>query len=137
MEESIKEEIFNVGLALIAIAQADGEISRGELGLIESIVWDLDEEGENKYTGRLEEELKKKQDLKDILPRIKSEPAKALLLYETSLLVFADTELDPEEVTSINQIIDMIEFDKTLKERALKFIYAGKELVEVLQEAVS
>ena len=137
MEQNIKEEIFNVGRALIAIAQADGEVSRGELGLIESIVCDLDEDGKNTYSDRLKEELGKKQDLKEILPHIKNGPSKALLLYETSLLVFADTELDPEEVSSINQIIDMIEFEDKLKEKALKFILAGKELVETLQEAVS
>ena len=135
--ENMKEEVFNVAKALIAIAGADGEISRGELGLIESIVLDLDEEGDETYALKLKEELARKQNLKEILPHIKSGPAKALLLYEVSLLVFADTDLDPAEVTGINQIIDMIDFDRELKEKALNFILAGKEMVEVLQDAVS
>ena len=128
MQDKIKEEVFNVGRALIAIAQADGEVSRGELGLIESIVLDLDDRGENTYSLKLKDELSKKQNLKEILPHIKSAPAKALLLYEVSLLVFADTDLDPDEVSGINQIIDMIDFEPELKEKALKFILAGKEM---------
>jgi uncharacterized membrane protein YebE (DUF533 family) len=49
MDIDMKEEIFNVGRALIAMAQADGEISRGEMGLIENVIMGLDEEG-NEYT---------------------------------------------------------------------------------------
>ena len=79
MDIDMKQEIFNVGRALIAMAQADGEISRGEMGLIENVIMGLDEGG-NEYTLKMKEALSEKQSLKDIIPLVKSNPGKALLL---------------------------------------------------------
>ncbi len=136
MDNDMKQEIFNVGRALIAMAQADGEISRGEMGLIENVITGLDEEG-NEYTSKMKEILSEKQNLKDIIPLIKSNPGKALLLYQICLLVFADNKVDPKELEEIDNVFALIDLDSTFKEKAMNFVKAGQELVESLQENMS
>jgi len=132
----MKQEIFNVGRALIAMAQADGEISRGEMGLIENVIMGLDEEG-NEYTLKMKEALSEKQSLKDIIPLVKSNPGKALLLYQICLLVFADNRVDPKELEEIDNVFALIDLDIKFKEKAMNFVKAGQELVENLQENMS
>jgi len=136
MDIDMKEEIFNVGRALIAMAQADGEISRGEMGLIENVIMGLDEEG-NEYTLKMKEALSEKQSLKDIIPLVKSNPGKALLLYQICLLVFADNRVDPKELEEIDSVFALIDLDIKFKEKAMNFVKAGQELVENLQENMS
>ena len=136
MSGNIKEEVFHIGRALIAMAQADGEVSRGELGLVENIMLGLDEQGESTYAIKMKEELNRKQTLKDILPLITSKPGKALLLYQICLLVFADNKVDPKELEGIDEVFAMIEFDANLKQKAKEFVVAGQNLVEAFQEAV-
>ncbi len=136
MDIDMKQEIFNVGRALIAMAQADGEISRGEMGLIENVIMGLDEEG-NEYTLKMKEALSEKQSLKDIIPLVKSNPGKALLLYQICLLVFADNRVDPKELEEIDSVFALIDLDIKFKEKAMNFVKAGQELVENLQENMS
>jgi uncharacterized membrane protein YebE (DUF533 family) len=138
MDNEMKQEIFNVGRALIAMAQADGEISRGELGLIENVILGLDEEDEdNKYGLKMKEELSEMQNLKDIIPLIKSNSGKALLLYQLCLLVFADNKVDPKELEEIDNVFSLIDLDIKFKEKAMTFVKSGQELVEILQENMS
>ncbi len=136
MDNDMKQEIFNVGRALIAMAQADGEISRGEMGLIENVIMGLDEEG-NEYTLKMKEALSEKQNLKDLIPLVKSNPGKALLLYQICLLVFADNRVDPKELEEIDNVFALIDVDSKFKEKAMNFVKAGQELVENLQENMS
>ncbi|MEQ8189064.1 MAG: TerB family tellurite resistance protein [Candidatus Eremiobacterota bacterium] len=136
MNNDMKQEIFNVGRALIAMAQADGEISRGEMGLIENVIMGLDEE-DDKYTVKMKEALSEKQNLKDIIPLIKSNPGKALLLYQICLLVFADNRVDPKELEEIDNVFALIDLDIKFKEKAMNFVKAGQELVINLQENMS
>ncbi|MEQ8224177.1 MAG: hypothetical protein ABRQ37_17805 [Candidatus Eremiobacterota bacterium] len=136
MDIDMKQEIFNVGRALIAMAQADGEISRGEMGLIENVIMGLDEGG-NEYTLKMKEALSEKQSLKDIIPLVKSNPGKALLLYQICLLVFADNRVDPKELEEIDNVFALIDLDIKFKEKAMNFVKAGQELVENLQENMS
>jgi len=136
MNNDMKQEIFDVGRALIAMAQADGEISRGEMGLIENVIMGLDEE-DDKYTVKMKEALSEKQHLKDIIPLIKSNPGKALLLYQICLLVFADNRVDPKELEEIDNVFALIDVDIKFKEKAMNFVKAGQELVINLQENMS
>ena len=84
--------------------------------MIEKIILGLDEEG-NKYSDRLNQELNKKQDLKEIISLIKTVAGKSLLLYELCLIIFADNKVDPKELLAIDEVMALIEIEGRLKEK--------------------
>ena len=91
-------------------------ITKSRYNMIEKIILGLDEEG-NKYSDRLNQELNKKQDLKEIISLIKTVAGKSLLLYELCLIIFADNKVDPKELLAIDEVMALIEIEGRLKEK--------------------
>jgi hypothetical protein len=63
----------------------------------------------------MKEALSEKQSLKDINSSCKSNPGKALLLYQICLLVFADNRVDPKELEEIDSVFALIDWTLNLK----------------------
>jgi uncharacterized membrane protein YebE (DUF533 family) len=129
------EEFFQLSRILLAIAQCDNYLSGEEIKLIlENISKNGDMTKEQELI--LEDDINNPKNVLELLPGIESDIAKATLVLQMSLIPLSDKYVDIREKETVYKILDNLNFDEKIKEKAREFITVAADLSELLAKYI-
>lgn len=128
-------EFFQISRVLLAIAQCDNFLSKEELKIIFDNLYqkgDTTKEQEEIF----EDDINNPKNVIELLKDIKSDNAKATLIFQICLLPFSDKYVDSREKDTVIEILKNLEFDEKIKDKAKEFITVASELSFLLADYI-
>jgi uncharacterized membrane protein YebE (DUF533 family) len=134
-KKDMGEEFFQLSRVLLAIAQCDNYLSGEEIKLI---LGNISKNGNmtKKQELILEDDINNPKNVLELLPGIESDIAKATLVLQMSLIPLSDKYVDIREKETVYKILDNLNFDEKIKEKAREFITVAADLSELLAKYI-
>lgn len=134
-QKDLGKEFFELSRVLLAIAQCDNYLSGEEIKLILANISKNGNMTKEQET-ILEDDINNPKNVLDLLPGIESDTAKATLVLQMSLIPLSDKYVDKREKDTVYKILENLNFDEKIKEKAKEFITVAADLSELLAKYI-